>query len=276
MSVKSILITGCSTGIGYTCAHALKSRGYNVIASCRQEEDVLRLQSEGLTCIQLDLSSPESITSAVRQTLKLSNGNLYALFNNGGYGQPGALEDLPTEALREQFETNFFGWHQLVKEVLPVMREQGNGRIIQNSSVLGFAAIPYRGAYNAVKFAIEGWTDTLRLELYNTGINICLIEPGPIETRFRANALQKFRQWIDIESSYHKTDYQSQLARLNKTTSGNRFVLPAEAIVAPLIHALESPDPKPRYRVTTQTKIAAVLKRLLPTSVLDNILRKSA
>jgi NAD(P)-dependent dehydrogenase (short-subunit alcohol dehydrogenase family) len=276
MSAKAILITGCSTGIGYVCAHALKARGYNVIASCRQEEDVLRLQSEGLTCIQLDLRSPESISSAVRQALKLSNGHLYALFNNGGYGQPGALEDLPTAALREQFDTNFFGWHQLVKEVLPVMREQGSGRIVQNSSVLGFAAIPYRGAYNAVKYAVEGWTDTLRLELYQSGIDVSLIEPGPIETRFRANALDKFRQWIDIDASCHREAYQAQLARLNKAKSGSRFALPAEAIVAPLIHALESDRPKARYRVTTQTKIAAVLKRLLPTAALDNILRKSA
>lgn len=276
MSAKAILITGCSTGIGYVCAHALKARGYNVIASCRQEEDVLRLQSEGVTCIQLDLKDPESISSAVRQTLKLSGGNLYALFNNGGYGQPGALEDLPTAALREQFDTNFFGWHQLVTEILPVMREQGYGRIVQNSSILGFAAIPYRGAYNAVKYAVEGWTDTLRLELHNSGITTSLIEPGPIETRFRENALHKFRQWVDIDASCHREEYQAQLERLNRSKSGSRFALPAEAIVAPLIHALESDRPKARYRVTTQTKIAAVLKRLLPTAALDNILRKSA
>ncbi len=198
---KSILITGCSTGIGYVCAHALQNKGFNVIASCRKEQDVQRLINEGLTCINLDLNSPESISSGVKQALELAEGKLYAVFNNGAYGQPGALEDLPTEALQDQFQTNFFGWHQLVREVLPHMRQQGEGRIIQNSSVLGFAAMKYRGAYNASKFALEGWTDTLRLELADTNIKVALIEPGPIETQFRNNALRAFEKWVDIESS---------------------------------------------------------------------------
>ena len=208
---KSILITGCSTGIGYVCAHALKQKGYQVIASCRHTDDVERLRNEGLTCIQLDLADSDSISSGVKQTLELTNGKLDALFNNGAYGQPGALEDLPTQALREQFETNFFGWHQLVCEVLPVMRQNGHGRIVQNSSVLGFAAMKYRGAYNASKFALEGWTDTLRLELHNCDIHISLIEPGPIETEFRKNALQAFVKWVDVKDSVHHQQYQNQL-----------------------------------------------------------------
>ncbi|MGU3843907.1 SDR family NAD(P)-dependent oxidoreductase, partial [Vibrio diabolicus] len=162
------------------------------------EQDVQRLINEGLTCIKLDLNSPESISSGVKQALDLAEGKLYAVVNNGAYGQPGALEDLPTEALQAQFQTNFFGWHQLVREVLPHMRIQGEGRIIQNSSVLGFAAMKYRGAYNASKFALEGWTDTLRLELADTNIKVALIEPGPIETQFRNNALKAFEKWIDI------------------------------------------------------------------------------
>ncbi len=276
MSQKTVLITGCSSGIGYACAHALHQQNYHVIATCRKAADVSRLQAEGLCCIPLDLSAPKSITTAVQQVQELSAGTLYAIFSNAGYGQPGALEDLPTDALREQFETNFFGTHQLITELIPELRKQGNGRIILNSSVLGFAAIPYRGAYNASKFALEGWADTLRLELYQSGIYISLIEPGPIETRFRANALEKFRQWIDIDVSRHREEYQNQLARLNKAVSGNRFVLPAESVVAPLLHALESDSPKPRYRVTTQTKIAAILKRLLSTKAFDKVLRKSA
>ncbi|NOH81344.1 SDR family oxidoreductase [Vibrio sp. RE86] len=273
---KSILITGCSTGIGYVCAHALHQRGYFVIASCRKPEDVERLKSEGLTSIQLDLSHPESISRAVEETLKLTGGKLDALFNNGAYGQPGALEDLPTDGLREQFETNFFGWHQLVCELLPTMRQQGHGRIVQNSSVLGFAAMKYRGAYNASKFAIEGWTDTLRLELMDSDIHISLIEPGPIETEFRANALLAFQRWITIEGSAHQAQYQQQMARLDSDTSNNAFVLPPESCIAPLIHALESPNPKIRYRITKPTKVFAVLKRLLPTALLDQILRRAA
>ncbi|WP_282178126.1 SDR family oxidoreductase [Vibrio nereis] len=272
---KSILITGCSTGIGYVSAHALHQRGYQVIASCRKAEDVDKLRMEGLTCIQLDLSDPQSISNGVKQTLKLTNGRLDALFNNGAYGQPGAIEDLPAQALREQFEANFFGWHQLVCELLPTMRKQGYGRIVQNSSVLGFAAMRYRGAYNASKFALEGWTDTLRLELNDTDIHISLLEPGPIETQFRANAKQAFLKWITLEGSPHESQYQQQLQRLEQETSNNAFVLPPESCVDPLIHALESPKPKIRYRITTPTKVFAILKRLLPTRLLDKILIKA-
>ncbi|MGJ7094877.1 SDR family oxidoreductase [Vibrio hannami] len=273
---KFVLITGCSTGIGHTCAHALNKRGYKVIASCRKEEDVTRLQAEGLTCIQLDLSSNESISQGVREAVRISEGNLYGLFNNGAYGQTGALEDLPIQALREQFETNFFGWHQLVAEILPYMRKKGEGRIVQNSSVLGFAAMKYRGAYNASKFAIEGYTDTLRLELRGSGIHISLIEPGPIESQFRANALEKFHQWINVDSSVHKAAYKQQLERLSKEKSNNRFVLPSESIIKPLVHALESDKPKLRYRITTPTKVFAILKRILPERVLDRVLDKAA
>ncbi|MFM2590671.1 SDR family oxidoreductase [Vibrio sp. TBV020] len=273
---QTILITGCSTGIGYVCAHALHKRGYHVIASCRQSKDVERLQAEGLTCIQLDLASSDSIDSGVKEALRLTDGKLDALFNNGAYGQPGALEDLPTDGLREQFETNFFGWHQLVRSLLPIMRAQGYGRIVQNSSVLGFAAMKYRGAYNASKFALEGWTDTMRLELMDTNIHISLIEPGPIETQFRANAFNAFQRWITVDESAHKAQYQQQMERLNSESSNNAFVLPAESCIAPLIDALESPKPKIRYRITTPTKVFAILKRILPTRLLDKILRQAA
>jgi short-subunit dehydrogenase len=269
------LITGCSSGIGYTCAHVLRKKGYQVIASCRQPEDVQRLKDEGLTCIQLDLSDSDSISHAVQEAMTLCNNKLYALFNNGAYGQVGALEDLPVAALRAQFESNFFGWHQLVCEVLPYMREQGDGRIIQNSSVLGFAAMRYRGAYNASKFAVEGWSDTLRLELSDTNISVSIIQPGPIESQFRANALAAFKHWISLESSAHQAQYQQQITRLASTSSNNRFTLPAQAIVEPLLHALEAKSPKIRYRVTTPTKVFALLKRLLPTQWLDSLLKKA-
>lgn len=272
---KSILITGCSSGIGYACAHALHAKGYQVIASCRSETDVKKLQDEGLTCIQLDVNSVDSIEQAVEEVLKLTDGKLDVLFNNAAYGQAGALEDLPTQALREQFETNVFGWHHLVNAILPSMRNNNSGRIIQNSSVLGFAAMRYRGAYNASKFALEGWTDTLRLELMDTNIHLSLIQPGPIETQFRTNALMKFRQWINIETSVHRQQYLLQVERLSSKSSGNDFTLPADAIVAPLLHAIESNNPKVRYPVTTPTKVFAVLKRILPTKLLDRILLKA-
>lgn len=273
---RSILITGCSTGIGYMAATELHKRGYQVIASCRQAQDVERLRAQGLTCIQLDLNDENSIREGVKQALALSDQQLSAVFNNGAYGQPGALEDLPTQALRAQFETNFFGWHTLTTALVPHFRRLGHGRIVQNSSVLGFAAMKYRGAYNASKFALEGWTDTLRLELKNSGIHVSLIEPGPIETQFRANALAAFQRRIPITHSVHSQQYQAQLARLGNAKSGNAFVLPAEACLAPLLHALESPRPRLRYRVTTPTKVFALLKRLLPGRILDRVLNKAA
>ncbi|NLS11606.1 SDR family oxidoreductase [Vibrio sp. SM6] len=273
---EPILITGCSSGIGYTCAHALHQEGYQVIASCRSLDDVKRLQHEGLTCIQLDLNDKKSIDDAVAETLKLTDGKLYALFNNGAYGQPGALEDLPTEALREQFETNVFGWHHLVRQVLPIMISEKRGRIIQNSSVLGFAAMQYRGAYNASKFAIEGWSDTLRLELRNTNVHISILEPGPIETQFRANALAAFQRWIAYETSRHHHEYNQQIHRLSNKKSNNKFTLPPEACLEPLRHALTARQPKIRYRITTPTRLFAVLKRLLPQRWLDSILARAA
>lgn len=271
---RSIFITGCSTGIGYTAAHQLQQHGFNVIASCRKQEDITRLQSEGLTCLYLDYSDSQSITNAVAEIIKLTDGKLYGLFNNGAYGQAGALEDLPREALKEQFESNFFGWHQLVTELLPVMRRQGEGRIIQNSSVLGIVAMKYRGAYNSSKFAIEGWSDTLRLELSDTKIRVSLIEPGPIETEFRSNALKAFKKWVNVDNSHHKEKYLIQQQRLEKEQSGSAFVLPPNSIIPPLLHALNSSRPKARYRVTFPTHLFAVLKRLLPTKYLDMILNK--
>lgn len=273
---RSILITGCSSGIGYAAAHALHQRGYKVIASCRQVKDVERLQTEGLTAIQLDLADQQSIDSAVELTLQLTDGKLDALFNNGAYGLAGALEDLPTDGLRAQFESNFFGWHELTRQLLPYLLARPYARIIQNSSVLGFAAAAYRGAYNSSKFALEGWTDTMRLELRDTPVKIALLEPGPIETRFRANALAAFYRWIDMDSSRHATNYQQQINRLSGEKSTNKHTLSPEACIPDIIHALEAKTPKLRYRITKPTKVAAWLKRLLPGRVMDTIMSKSS
>ncbi|QMV13740.1 SDR family oxidoreductase [Vibrio spartinae] len=273
---KTILITGCSSGIGYVTAHALHQQGYHVIASCRHIADVQRLQDEGLTAIHLDVTNPATIDAAIEDVMARTNHRLDALFNNGAYGQPGALEDLPTQAMRAQFETNFFGWHDLTTKLLPHFRRQGHGRIIQNSSVLGFAAMKYRGAYNASKFALEGWSDTLRLELKQTDIHISILEPGPIETQFRENALAAFLRWVTPQNSVHAQAYQQQIERLNQEKSNNRFTLPPEDCLPSILHALESPTPKIRYRITRPTQVFAVLKRLLPTRWLDDILNKAA
>lgn len=271
---KPVLITGCSSGIGYSAAMRLQKSGYRVFATARKDDDVKRLNREGLNALALDLDCEQSIRSALDQVLEQSNGQLYGLFNNGGFGQAGAVEDLPTRALRQQFETLVFGWHELTRLVIPVMRQQGEGRIIQNSSVLGFAAMPYRGAYNAAKFAIEGLSDTLRLELQGSNIFVSLIQPGPIRTRFRANGIAKFNQHIDAESSVHREKYRQTVERLEKEIDANRFTLDPDAVVDKLLHALQSRHPKIRYRVTTPTIAFAIAKRLLPNRTLDNILSK--
>jgi len=274
MSKKSILITGCSSGIGLHAALTLSARGYQVFATARSQTDVEVLQAKGLQACLLDLTDSSSITTALAYVLAETGGTLDFLFNNGAYGQPGALEDLPTEALKAQFETNVFGWHELTRRVIPVMREQGHGRIIQCSSVLGFVSMAYRGAYNASKYAVEGLTDTLRLELKNANISVSLIEPGPINTQFRANALKAFNQHIVTEGSVHQSQYNEQIKRLESEAPGAQFTLEPSDVTKALIHSLESNRPKIRYRVTVPTKLFAILKRLLPSRWLDNILAK--
>ena len=271
---KSILITGCSSGIGYHAAHALKARGYRVFATARKPEDVARLHAEGLESLSLDLNDSASIKNAVDDILASTGGTLYALFNNGGYGQPGAVEDLSRDVLRAQFETNVFGSLELTNAIIPVMRRQGYGRIVQNSSVLGFAALPFRGAYNASKYALEGFYDTLRLELANTGIQVSLIEPGPIESRFRANAYAMYQRTIDVERSAFRDTYRAMERRLTKQGPAAPFTLGPEAVVEKLLHALESPRARPRYYVTFPTYLFGTLKRLLPTRGLDWVLRR--
>jgi NAD(P)-dependent dehydrogenase (short-subunit alcohol dehydrogenase family) len=269
---KTVFITGCSSGIGYITASSLKARGHRAICSARKTEDVDRLVAEGFECLQLDLADSNSIRQAVERLVKLTDGKIDALFNNGAFGQPGAVEDLSREVLRNQFETNFFGTHELTNLLIPLMRKQGQGRIIYNSSVLGFVAMKFRGAYNASKFALEGLADTLRLELRGSGLHIILIEPGPIESHFRQNAFAMYQKNIDPTHSFHRETYQAMEARLQKAGPAAPFTLPATAVAEKVIHALESPKPKSRYAVTVPTHLFAWLKRLLPTAWLDKIL----
>ena len=274
MTDRTILITGCSSGIGECVARGLSGRGYRVLATARKADDVARLEDTGLESFLLDVSDADSVSAAVEETLSRTGGTLYGLFNNGAYGQPGAVEDLTRDVLREQFETNVFGWHDLTRQLLPVMRRQGYGRIIQNSSVLGFVALAYRGAYNASKYALEGLSDTLRLELRGTEIHVSLIQPGPITSRFRPNALLAYQRNIDPEGSVHRERYRGMEQRLTKKGPVVPFTLPPEAVLKKVIHALESPRPKARYYVTFPTYLFATLKRILPDRAMDRILAR--
>jgi NAD(P)-dependent dehydrogenase (short-subunit alcohol dehydrogenase family) len=270
----SILISGCSSGIGLCCAEGLQRRGYRVFAGARRDEDVAALAARGLHSLPLDVDDSGSIDAAVGQVLEHTGGTLDALFNNAGFGQPGAVEDLSREALRAQLETNLFGVLELTNRVLPTMRAQGHGRIVQNSSVLGLVSLRWRGAYNASKYALEGLTDTLRLELTGSGIHVTLIEPGPIVSRFRANALRAFDQRIDADASPHRERYRAIRRRLDTPGAAAPFTLQPDAVLAKLIHALESPRPRARYYVTFPTYLFATLKRLLPGPMLDAVLRR--
>ena len=275
MQQRTVLITGCSSGIGYAAAHTLRERGWKVFASCRQTRDCERLAAEGFDAPQLDYTDASSIAAALDHVLEQTGGTLDALYNNGAHATPGAVEDLPTDALREIFESNFFGWHELTRKIIPVMRAQGHGRIIQCSSVLGFITMPWRGAYNSTKFALEGLTDTLRIELRDTPIHVTLIEPGPITSNIRANSIPHFERWIDWKSSARKAQYESALLdRLYTARGPDRFELPPQAVVDKLIHALEADRPRPRYYVTTPTRISGILKRILPTRALDWVLSR--
>jgi NAD(P)-dependent dehydrogenase (short-subunit alcohol dehydrogenase family) len=269
---RTVFITGCSTGIGLCTAHGLQTMGYRVIASARKPADVERLRNEGLECIQLDLDSAESIGNTVETLATMTDRCIYGLFNNAGYGQPGAVEDLRRDVLRAQFETNVFGSIELTNRLLPWMRAAGEGRLIQNSSVLGIVSLAYRGAYNASKYALEGLYDTLRLELAGSNIFAILIEPGPIVSRFRANAMCAYRQNIDTESSVHRDNYRATEKRLAGEGPAAPFTLPPEAVLEKVVLALESRSPKPRYYVTFPTYLFGALKRTLSTRMLDRIL----
>ncbi|MBF0308288.1 MAG: SDR family oxidoreductase [Magnetococcales bacterium] len=274
MGPPAILITGCSSGIGRCVARGLKERGWRVFATARREEDLQALREEGLEALYLELNDSASIAAVVHEVMTRTGGQLDALFNNAAYAQPGAVEDLPRQALREQFETNLFGGHELICRILPFMRAAGKGRILQNSSVLGFVALPLRGAYVASKFALEGLSDTLRLELAGTGIRVILIEPGPIVSRIKENALLAMQRHIDPEKSVHRERYARRLASLEEKDVVSRFTLPPQAVLAKVVEALESPHPRARYRVTVPTRLMALAKRLLPTSLLDRLLQR--
>ncbi|MEE9321670.1 MAG: SDR family NAD(P)-dependent oxidoreductase [Granulosicoccus sp.] len=278
MPEPAILITGCSSGIGHDAAHTLSARGWRVLATCRNPADCSRLEAEGLESFPLDYASDESVADGAERALMLTNGKLAALFNNGAYAIPGLVEDIPRDAFREIFETNLFGQFDLINRLLPSMKQQGVGRIVNCSSILGFAGVPYRGAYNATKFAMEGLTDTLRIEHADSPIHFSLIEPGPITTRIRQNSIPHFERWINWQNSAQRQRYESLLIpRLyNKQQARkDRFELAPSAVTEKLIHALESASPKPRYYVTKPTHIAGLMKRLLTTRAFDRLLHKA-
>lgn len=268
---RCILITGCSSGIGHYCAMQLHGEGWTVLATARSDEDLARLESSGVSPIRLDYRDQKSIEIAFEEAMALSAGAIDAVFHNGAYAQPGAVEDIPTDALREQFEANFFGWHSLNRLVIPAMRAQGGGRIIACSSILGKFPYRWRGAYVASKYAVEGLFGSLRLEMRDTGISVSIIRPGPIASRFSDNALVHLNKNIDMDGSVHREKYKAYLARLSPN-SISRFRLGPEAVYVKLRHALNAPRPRSFYGVTLPTQFMGGVARILPESWLDRLL----
>ena len=272
----TILITGCSSGIGYDAAQGMRAAGWRVFASCRKAEDCERMRAEGFESPRIDYEDAETIATGLAEVLEATGGRLDALFHNGAYAIPGAVEDLPTGALRQIFEANLFGWHELTRHVIPVMRAQGGGRIVMNSSVLGFVGLRWRGAYVATKHALEGITDVLRLEMADTGVKVILIEPGPVTSLIRKNSIPHFERWIDWEASPRAAQYrESLLKRLYQSKGPDRFELPASAVTKVLLRALTARNPRARYRVTIPTKAMAVAVRVLPGRLLDALLART-
>ena len=272
-TVRTVLITGCSSGIGLCLAHGLRAAGYSVFATARKDKDITKLKKLGFDAFLLDLASSSSIKAAISELYQKTD-SLYALINNGAYGQVGALEDISRDAMEKQFQANVFGWHELTNLVLPSMKARNKGRVIYISSVLGFVAMPFRGPYVASKFAIEGLVDTLRLELKKTKIKLSLVQPGPIESKFRQNAFLAFEKNVDLSNSDYKREYKTMIERLNSDKNA-KFTLAPESVLRCVLHALGSKVPKNHYRVTFPTKLFAFLCRILPSSWMDNILSRA-
>lgn len=272
---KSIFITGCSSGIGLCAAETLHKKGYRVFATVRKEEDAEKLRAQGIETLIMDVDNPTSIQQALTSVLAKTGGTLDFLFNNAGFAVPAAVEDLTHDMLQKQFETNVFGPTILTNLVIPVMRKQGHGRIIQNTSILGVITMPYRGAYNASKFALEALTSTLRQELRGVNIQVSIIAPGPVKTKFRDNAYKSYRNVLLNKDSVHKTVYQNMEKHFATESDGEKKVTASpEAVVEKLLHVLESPTPKARYYVGTPAHVFAFLRRILPDKGLDWVIAK--
>ncbi|HEY4193681.1 MAG TPA: SDR family oxidoreductase [Mesorhizobium sp.] len=271
--LRTIIVTGASSGVGAYCARALKADGWRVFATARKEEDIAALETAGIEAFPLDYRDPASIEALVAAVLERTGGSLDALYNNGAYAQAGAVEDVPVELLRQQFEANFFGWHDLTRRVMPAMRRQGHGRIVNCSSILGLVPLPYRGAYCASKYALEGLMLSMRQELAGSGIHVSLIEPGPIASDLHDNGLPWFRDSIDLENSVHREAYRRQMDEL--WSGPPRAKAGPVVVYTALKHALLSRRPRPHYVVTMPARIGVVLKRILPASLFYRLLARS-
>lgn len=267
---KKVLVTGCSSGIGLATARVLRDRGWQVLPTARKEEDLAMLRAEGFTPVRLDVADGNSVTEAAAETMKIFGGVIGAVVNNAGFGQAGAAEDLTRETLSQQINVNFIGAHDVTSRFIPAMRKQGWGRIVNVSSVLGKIVIPFYGSYCASKFAMEALSDAMRVELWNTGIGVILVEPGPIVSKFRKNAAARAQTSLDLNSATHAQYYEKEIQRrIRQEKKPDMFTRPPEDVAVKIVHALESSSPKRRYRVTIPAYMGTWAARFLPDWVID-------
>ncbi len=275
VTVKTVLVTGCSSGIGLATARTLRDHGWNVRPTARRKEHLEQLRSEGFTPLELDVSDSAAVQRAADDVLRGFNGQLGALVNNAGFGQPGAMEDLTREAMRYQFEVNFFGLQELTNRFIPVFRKQGYGRIVNISSVVGRISLPFMGIYSASKHAVEAVSDAMRIELLGSGISVSIIEPGPINTRFRDNSLDRARSQLDKVKSHFQERYLKQVMDTNRRRGLTApFAKTPEAVALKILHALESPNPRRRYPVTFPAYLGEIARRFFPDSIQDFFMRR--
>lgn len=269
--MKSILITGCSSGIGLVAAEKLHARGYQVFATARKPDDVAMLRGKGLEAITLDVTNPDSIRHALAAVLNKTGGTLDAIFNNAGIVVPGAVADLTTEMLQQQFNTNVYGPIELIRQVLPIMRQQGHGHIIQNSSIMGFFSMPFSGAYSASKHALEALTSSLYQELKPLNIFVSCINPGPVESKLRDHSREHYEK-NDFTNSIYAQTYKRLETEYFKRSEGERsFLQQPDAVVKQLIKALESKHPRLHYYTSFSSHAICLLKNILPDALMAKI-----
>jgi NAD(P)-dependent dehydrogenase (short-subunit alcohol dehydrogenase family) len=268
---RSILITGCSSGIGLAAARTLRDRNWRVISACRKPEDVEARRAEGFDSVRIDHGDAASVEAGWTEAMQLTGGTLDALFNNGGHGMSGAAEDVPRQALELVFASNVFGVHQLTRLALPGMIARGRGRIVIHSSVVGFTALRWRAAYVATKHALEGLTNTMRVELRGTGVDVSILNTGPVASGFRENSVKLFNSWIDVDASRHSDYYRTEFMASRSSDAPVPFEGTANDVVRKLIHAVEAPRPRTRYYITPYAYVAAALTRMLPDRLQDRI-----
>ena len=255
---KTVLITGCSSGIGRATAEAFVDEEWTVYATARDEDDVADLAESGCETAELDVTNAREIDRVVDRILD-EQGRLDVLVNNAGTVQFGPVEDVPTDAVHEQFDVNVYGPHRLIRAVLPHMRERETGRIINVSSAVGLLATPGEGIYSSSKFALEGMSDALRNEVDQYGIDVVLVEPGPVATEFETQVSDS-RERLDRSGAYESI-YEVQDDR-ESIGASETFGMPPEVVAAVITDAALVSDPDPRYPVGRIAKACALARRL--------------